>query len=100
MKVGQAVTFCIRLEEGIAVRPDRPLRSGLRENVIQGRLVWGMGWGATHTLFFKADRVSEQDYHLEIVLPHHAWQRLGLAVGQAVAVSLTQRVVHVLAEGG
>jgi len=84
----------------MAVRLDRPLRSGLRENVIQGWLVWGMDWGAMHTVFFKADRVGEQDGDLEILLPHHAWQRLGLDVGQTVAVSLKQWAVHVLPAGG
>jgi hypothetical protein len=42
--------------------------------------------------------VGRRDYDLEILLPHHAWQRLGLAVGQAAAVALKRRAIHVLKE--
>lgn len=94
--VGQRVTFCIRPEEVMVVRPDRPLRPGLQENVVEGRLVGEIDRGVTHTLFFKAAGLSERDYDLEILLPHHAWLRLGLTVGQAVAVSLKRSAVHVL----
>lgn len=96
-RVGQQVTFCIRPEEIMIVRPDHPLRPGLRENVVKGQLVREIDRGAMHTLFFKTDGVSQQDYDLEILLPHHAWQRLGLAVGQRAAVSLKRQAVHVLA---
>ncbi len=98
--VGQRVTFCIRPEEVMIVRPDRPLRPGLRENVLDGRLVREIDRGATHTLFFKADELSGRDYDLEILLPHHARQRLGMTVGQAMAVSLKRRAIHVIPESG
>lgn len=99
LTVGQWVSFCIRPEEIMLVRSDRPLRPGLRENVVAGRLVRQIDRGATHTLFFKANGLSERDYDLEILLPHHAWQRLELKVEQAVAVSLKRSAVHVLAGG-
>lgn len=99
LTVGQRVNFCIRPEEIMIVRPDRPLRPGLWENVVDGRLVRQIDRGAMHTLFFKADGLGERDYDLEILLPHHAWQRLGLKVEQAVAVSLKRSAVHVLAAG-
>lgn len=95
--VGQRVSFCIRPEEVMVVRPDRPLRLELQENMVEGWLVGEIDRGPTQTLFFKADGVSSRDYDLEILLPHHAWLRLGLTLGQAVAVSLKRSAVHVLA---
>jgi len=95
--VGERVTFCIRPEEVMIMRPDRPLRPGLEENLIEGQFVRIIDRGMTYTLFFKADGVSQRDYDLEILLPHHAWQRLGMAVGQRATVSLKRRAVHVLA---
>jgi hypothetical protein len=78
------------------VRPDRPLRPELGENVIEGWLIREIDRGVTHTLFFKADGLSARDYDLEILVPHHAWQRLGLAVGQSAVVSLKRSAMHVL----
>jgi molybdate transport system ATP-binding protein len=95
--VGQRVSFCIRPEEVMVIRPDRPLRPGLQENVVEGWLVGEIDRGPTHTLFFKTDGVSSRDYDLEVLLPHHAWLRLGLVVGQRVTVSLKRSAVHVLA---
>jgi len=97
LQAGQQVAFCIRPEEVMIVRPDRPLRPGLRENIVEGQLVRQIDRGATHTLFFKVEGVSRRDYDLEILLPHHAWQRLGVAVGQGATLSLKRRAVHVLA---
>lgn len=98
VEIGRLVTFCVRPEEVKIVRSDRPLRPALHKNLISGRLVREIDRGALHTLFFKADGLSEHEYDLEILLPHPSWQRLRLAVGQAMKVSLKQSAVHLLAD--
>lgn len=98
VEIGRRVTFCVRPEEVKIVRSDRPLRPALHKNLIGGRLVREIDRGALHTLFFKVDGLSEREYDLEILLPHPSWQRLGLAVGQVMMVSLKQSAVHLLAD--
>ena len=98
LNIGQRATFCVRPEEIKVVLPDRALRPALRENVLNGRLTGAIDRGATHTLFFKVDRLSARDYDLEILLPHPSWQRLGIAVGQAMKVSFRRSAIHVLGE--
>ncbi|MCP4518817.1 MAG: ABC transporter ATP-binding protein [Delftia sp.] len=96
LQAGQRARFCIRPEEIKVVRPDQPLRPILRDNLLHGRLARAIDRGAMHTLFFKGEGASARDYDLEILLPHPSWQRLGLAVGQAMTVSLKKSAIHVL----
>ncbi len=79
------------------VRPDRPLRENIRENLLQGRIVGQVSRGSHYTLFFKVlpDRTG-RDYDLEILLPLHAHQRLGIAVGREVTVSLKKSAIHLI----
>jgi len=93
------VFFCIRPEEVMIIRPDRPLRANIKENLLSGQIVDQIPRGATYTLFFKADGLRlERDYHLEIQIPRHAYQRLNLARGKRVTVSLKKSAIHLLAE--
>ncbi len=94
---GQRVTFCIRPEAVMIVRPDRPLRVDIRENIIQGRIVGEIARGVSYTLFFKATSFeSGRDYDFEILIPIHAYWRLGLHIGKEVAVSLKKSAIHVI----
>ena len=96
--VGQKVTFCIRPEEMMIIRPDRPLKAGLDENMVACTLVRQIDRAATHSLFFKAHGVTQNDYDLEVLLPQHAWQRLKPVVGQATAISLKGSAIHIIPE--
>ena len=94
--MGERVTFCIRPERVIVIRPDRPLRPSLSDNVVGARFVRAIGLGTTHRLFFKVEGVSQRDYDIEMVLPHHAFQRLALSVGTCVHLSLKANAIHLL----
>jgi molybdate transport system ATP-binding protein len=93
---GERVTFCIRPEAVIVVRPDRPLRPSLSDNVVGACFVREIPLGTTHRMFFKAEGDSQRDYDIEIVLPHHAFQRLALSIGQSVHLSLKANAIHLL----
>lgn len=97
--VGHHVTWCIRPEDIMIVRPDRPLRPSVQRNLIGGHLVREIDRGVSHLLFFKANGVSGRDYDLEILLPHHAHARLGLRVGQSMVVSLKASAIHLMPNG-
>lgn len=97
-EVGQTVSFCIRPEEIMIVPPDQFPEAGRPENVIDGRLVREIDRGIMHTVFFKADGLTRRDYDLEILVPHHDWQRLELTLGQTMAVSLRSSAVHIMSD--
>jgi len=93
---GDQVSFCIRPEEVMVVRPDRPRGDSVKENLLSGSVVREITRGATYTIFFRADALPEADYHLEILLPSHAYERLGLASARRSTVSLKKTAIHVL----
>ncbi len=96
-QVGQEVEFCIRPENIMVVRPSQPLRAAVKENVLEGTIVDTLSRGSTHALYFKVSG-SPQDYDLEIEVPNHAYERLGLAAGKAVTVSLKMSAIHIIPE--
>ncbi|NOZ05485.1 MAG: ABC transporter ATP-binding protein [Chloroflexi bacterium] len=98
-KAGEQVTFGIRPEEVMFIRRDRPPRRGLQENILAGQVVGEISRGTEHLLFFHIDDMpDEKGYHLEVLLPHPVFERLGLAVGKQEQVSLKKGAIHVLPE--
>jgi len=97
VRVGQKVTFCIRPEEVMVVRENRPLRPNIQENVISGKIVAEVPRGAVYTLFFQADDgwQREAEYDLEIQLPSHAYHRLGLGERRDIRVSLKKSAIYI-----
>ncbi len=94
---GSEVTFCIRPEDVMIVRPDRPLREGVKENLLPGVIVGEIPRGDHYSLFFKIRSVETgKDYDLEISIPWHAYVRLGLGVGKEVVVSLKKSALHII----
>ncbi len=94
---GRKVTFCIRPEAVMIVRPDRPLRENIKENLIRGRIVSEIPRGVNYTLFFKATTVETgRDYDFEILIPIHAYERLNLHRGKDVIVSLKKSALHII----
>lgn len=96
-QVGQEVEFCIRPENIMVVRPSQPLRAAVKENLLEGTIVDTLSRGSTHALYFKVSG-SPQDYDLEIEIPNHAYERLGLAAGKSVTVSLKMSAIHIIPE--
>lgn len=97
LSVGDEVEFCIRPENIMVVRPSEPLRAAVKENLLHGVLVDELPRGSFHTLYFGIDS-SPKDYDLEIEVPNHAYQRLALAPGKNLTVSLKMGAIHVIPE--
>ncbi len=81
----------------MVVRPSQPLRAAVKENLLDGIIVDELPRGSVHTLYFRANN-SPKDYDLEIEVPNHAYERLGLAPGKEVTVSLKMSAIHVIPE--
>jgi molybdate transport system ATP-binding protein len=97
--VGSNVVFCIRPEDVMIVRPDRPVREGIKENLLTGVIVREIHRGNHYSLFFKATSVETgRDYDFEISIPVHAYWRLDLKVGKEVMVSLKKSALHIIPE--
>ncbi len=95
--VGQEVEFCIRPENIMVVRPSQPLREAVKENLLDGTVMDELPRGSVHTLYFKLNS-SPKDYDLEIEVPNHAYERLGLAPGKNATVSLKMSAIHLIPE--
>jgi len=92
-----SVSFCIRPEEVMIIRPVRSLRPRIKENILSGQIVGEVPKGATYTLFFRVNG-SRAEHDLEIELPNHAYHRLNLAYEKQLTVSLKKSAVHLLAD--
>lgn len=93
LQEGRQVWCCIRPEDVMIIRPDRPARPGIKENMLGGRLVGEVPGAAMRTLWLNLG-----DCSLEILLPNHAYQRLGLSLGMEITVSLKKSALHIMQE--
>ena len=82
--VGESVRFCIRPEEIMVLKEDRPIKKNLKANIFTGKIVRIVEKGAEHTLFFKQ---SKDDYDFEISMPNLAYRSLRIKEGQLVKVA-------------
>lgn len=79
-----ATHLCIRPEDVMILRPDRPLRHGVRDNVISVILRRIHPRGRHYKLVVEA---SSKQY-LDINIPAHAFRVMGLHQGQTLNISL------------
>ena len=100
-KVGERVEFCIRPEHVMLLRPDRRSADAVKENQLSGTIVQDIGKGGSYLLLFKADDLpGDSDYHLQIEVPAHVFQKLNLSIQKRWTVSLKKTAIHVMdAEG-
>lgn len=97
--VGQKVEFCIRPEEIMLVRPGQGEVEQIKENRLAGKIVEQIAHGNRYTLFFRLGNFQPSeanDYDLQIELPGHVYQRLGLAHQKAWSISLKKSAIHVI----
>lgn len=95
---GQKVHCCIRPEQVLIIRPDRPARQ--HENLLQGRVVSIITDGLSYTLSITltGSRLHPNRPHdLAVALPLHVFESLAPAVGQVWHVSLKQSAIHLIA---
>jgi molybdate transport system ATP-binding protein len=90
---GDWVRFCIRPEEIMIIKVDRPIKRNLKANIFSGRIVRIVEKGAEHTLFFKQ---SQDDYDFEISLSNLAYRGLGIQEGQTVNVAFKWESIWVI----
>jgi molybdate transport system ATP-binding protein len=93
--VGERVFFCIRPEEIMVLKEDRPIKKNLRANIFTGKIVRIVEKGAEHTLFFKQSR---DDYDFEISMPNLAYRSLGIKEGQPVKVAFKWESIWLIPE--
>ena len=93
--VGKWVHFCIRPEEIMVLKEDRPIKKSLRANIFTGKIGRIVEKGSEHTLFFKQSR---DDYDFEISMPNVAYRSLRIKEGQLVKVAFKWESIWLMPE--
>jgi molybdate transport system ATP-binding protein len=94
-RVDEWVRFCIRPEEIMVLKEDRPIKKNLKANIFAGNIVRIVEKGAEHTLFFKQSR---DDYDFEISMPNLAYRSLRIKEGQLVKVAFKWESIWLIPE--
>jgi molybdate transport system ATP-binding protein len=92
LEIGEEVTWCIRPDQVMMVREDRPLGKAVEQNIFSGKITEIISKGATYLLFI------DGDFNLEIEMPVHVFERLCLEVGKTIKVSLKKSEIHIIKE--
>lgn len=92
---GQPVTFGIRPENVMLVRPDRQLPDKLGENIIAGTIVAEMARGTTYLLQVEVKCPDGSTFLLQIDLPRHVYNRLDLANRKQHQLSFKKNNIHI-----
>lgn len=90
---GQEVSFCIRPEEILVIRPDRVLGK-VQDNILECFITGAIGKGSTHILYLETGQGRTP---LKVELPNFVVRKLELAVGRQVKVSLKRENIWVIA---
>ncbi|MBW6517274.1 MAG: ABC transporter ATP-binding protein [ANME-2 cluster archaeon] len=88
---GEKIYWCIRPEQVMIVRDDRPIGVAVKENQVSGEVIRSMHTGPT----YQVRLVSDTGMMLEIELPVHSYKRMGMGVGKRVNASLKKREIHI-----
>jgi len=90
---GQEVSYCIRPEEILVIRPDRVLGK-VQDNILECDIIGAIGKGSTHILYLETGHGRTP---LKVELPNFVVRKLELAVGRRVKVSLKKENIWVIA---
>lgn len=93
LQTDQELSFCIRPEEVMIIRPDRPLDYRVQDNIIEGEIMSMIGKGSTQIMFLKTGR---GDTFLKIELPNFVVRKLSLSKGRRIRVSLKKESLWVI----
>lgn len=95
---GEKIYACIRPEDVVLLKPDRPLVSPADENVLTGRVEAELLRGPSYTLALRVRPPGSVDGTvLEVELPVRSHRRLGVRVGDDWRVSLRRSAIHLVA---
>ncbi len=92
LEIGDEVTWCIRSDQVMVLREDRPLGKAVERNIFSGRISEIIHKGMSYLLFI------DGDFNLEVEMPVHAFERLCLEVGKTIKVSLKKSEIHIVKE--
>jgi len=96
--IGERVHLAVRAERVILERRDRPPRR--LENRLAVSIVSEAAHGATHTLYLRVDGVvTGRPHDLEVDIPSHPYDVMGVARERAWHVSLPAEAVHLIHDG-
>ncbi len=90
---GSPVSFGIRPEEVMVLRPGEPLREPVRDNLTRGEIADRYQRGGCHTLLVQ---LGGDGPRIEVDIPNCAFRDLDLEVGQPVRLSLKKAAVWYL----
>jgi len=89
---GREVSFCIRPEEVLVIRPDKVIDGRIQDNLFEGEITETTGKGSTHTLYMRLDSGAL----LKIELPNFVLRKLALATGKRIRVSLKKEAIWII----
>jgi ABC-type sugar transport system ATPase subunit len=92
LHISEDVTWCIRPDQVMVVREDRPLGKAIASNIFSGKITEIISNAATYLLYI------DGDFELEIEMPSHAFERLNIKQGQIIRVSLKKTAIHIIKE--
>src|SRR3989338_9183528 len=95
LSLGQKITFGIRPEEIMIIRPDKPIDKKVKDNLLDGEVLTTLGKGTSHTVYFK---VKDRDATVKIEIPNFAYRKLKLSKDKTITVSLKKESIWIIPE--
>jgi len=92
-RLGEDVLWCIRPEEIMLIKPDRPLKGILKENRIQGQVTQILRKDSAYLLQVL---ISGSDKELTVQIPNHVVQKWSITKGVALMLSLKKSAIWLL----
>lgn len=92
-KTGDLVYCGIRPEEVAVIRPDRPLKPMLEDNLVEGKISEIFEKGGNHILILK---LLDKDPVIEVIIPNCAYRDMKTAVGKIIEVCLKKNSIWIL----
>jgi molybdate transport system ATP-binding protein len=90
---GHLVSFSIRPEEIMIIRPDKPIDKKVQDNILEGEVDTTVGKGASHTIFF---RTKNGKANLKIEMPNFAYRKIRPVKGKSITVSLKKESIWII----
>jgi molybdate transport system ATP-binding protein/molybdate/tungstate transport system ATP-binding protein len=92
-QIGEDVLWCIRPEEIMLLKPDRPLKSILKENKMAGLVTQMLGKDSAYLLQVKLED-SPREFFVQI--PNHVVYKWGITKGGSLMLSLKKSAIWLL----
>ncbi len=93
---GEEVILYLRPEEVMILRPGKPVKESLRQNILAGMMERILDRGTHRWVLF---RPTGLEVHLEINLPNYVFRDLGLKEGQEIQVAMRRESFWVIPLG-